>query len=255
VISRYGQNAGFTFLPAGVVYSDSCIVFPFESCAALCALQSRPHEIRARFFGSSLEDRLRYTPSDCFETFPFPDDWHTHPDLERTGADYYRYRADLMIRHDEGLTRTYNRFHDPDETDPDIATLRDLHAAMDRAVLDAYGWTDIPTDCKFLLDYAIDEEAWGTRKKPWRYRWPDEVRDEVLARLLELNAVRAAEEALIGTHAAASPPGGRGASKVRRPSGRQRSGRTHAVVESHTLWDAAFSGECGIGSDTDGSEG
>ena len=33
--------------------------------------------------------------------------------------------------------------------------------------------------------------------KPYRYRWPDEVRDEVLARLLALNAERAAEEKLI----------------------------------------------------------
>ena len=55
---------------------------------------------------------------------------------------------------------------------------------MDRAVLDAYGWTDIPTDCDFLLDYEIDEATWGRKKKPYRYRWPDPVRDEVLARLL-----------------------------------------------------------------------
>jgi len=27
----------------------------------------------------------------------------------------------------------------------------------------------------------------GKKKKPHRYRWPGEVRDEVLARLLELN--------------------------------------------------------------------
>ena len=51
--------------------------------------------------------------------------------------------------------------------------LRALHAAMDRAVLDAYGWTDIPTDCEFLLDYEIDEATWGRKKKPYRYRWPD----------------------------------------------------------------------------------
>jgi hypothetical protein len=36
------------------------------------------------------------------------------------------------------------------------------------------------------------------RKKPWRYRWPDEVRDEVLARLLKLNAERAEQEKLAG---------------------------------------------------------
>ena len=34
----------------------------------------------------------------------------------------------------------------------------------------------------------------GTKKEPFRYRWPNEVRDEVLARLLELNAERAAQE-------------------------------------------------------------
>jgi hypothetical protein len=72
---------------------------------------------------------------------------------------------------------------------------------MDRAVLDAYGWSDIPTDCDFFLDYEIDEEEWGKRKKPYHYRWPDEVRDEVLARLLELNAQRAAEEARAGAAA------------------------------------------------------
>ena len=66
---------------------------------------------------------------------------------------------------------------------------------MDRAVLDSYGWTDIPTDCDFLLDYDIDEANWGRKKKPYRYRWPDPVRDEILARLLALNAERAAEEA------------------------------------------------------------
>ena len=105
-----------------------------------------------------------------------------------------------MVKHDEGLTKTYNRFHDPNETNSDIQTLRDLHAAMDRAVLNAYGWTDISTDFEFLLDYEIDEETWGKRKKPYRYRWPEEVHDEVLTRLLDLNHRRYAEEVAAGLH-------------------------------------------------------
>ena len=36
---------------------------------------------------------------------------------------------------------------------------------MDRAVLDAYGWSDIPADCDFLLNYEIDEEEWGNKEK------------------------------------------------------------------------------------------
>ena len=195
-ISRYGQHTAFTFLPARALFSDSVIVCPFETHAAFSTLQSRPHEIWTRFFGSSMKDDLRYTPSDCFETFPFPDNWQAHPDLEAAGKAYYDHRAALMIDNNEGLTKTYNRFHNPNEDSPAIAKLRDLHAAMDRAVLNAYGWQDIPTDCEFLLDYEIDEETWGTKKKPYRYRWPNDVRDEVLARLLELNAERATEEKL-----------------------------------------------------------
>ena len=200
VISRVGQQAAFAFVSARMVFSDSLIVFPLASYAAFCALQSRPHETWARFFGSSMKDDLRYTPSDCFETFPFPENWETRAALEVAGQAYYEFRAELMLRHDEGLTKTYNRFHDPDERDSEIVKLRALHVAMDRAVFDAYGWSNISTDSEFLLDYDIDED-WGDKKKPYRYGWPDEVRDEVLARLLELNAERAKEEARSGAAA------------------------------------------------------
>ncbi len=202
VVSRVGQQAAFAFLPKGMVYAESMIVFPFETHAAFCVLQSRPHEIWARFFGSSMKDDLRYTPSDCFETFPFPEGWETHPALEAAGAAYHNFRAALVVKNDEGLTRTYNRFHDPDERDPRIHRLRELHAAMDRAALDAYGWRDVPTDCDFLLGRELDEEEGSSRRrKPWRYRWPDTVRDNVLARLLALNAERAAAERLAGAAA------------------------------------------------------
>ena len=189
----------FAFLPAGMVFAHTLAVFPLETHAAFATLQSRPHEIWARFFSSSMKDDLRYTPSDCFTTFPFPEDWEAHPIVEAVGKEYYDFRAGLMVGNNEGMTKTYNRFHDPGERDAEIQKLRELHAAMDRAVLDTYGWTDIPTECRFLLDYEIDEENWNARKKkPWRFRWPNEIHDEVLARLLELNARRAKEEALAG---------------------------------------------------------
>ena len=193
-ISRVGQRAAFTFLPNTLVYAERLIVFPLPTDAAFCVLQSRPHEIWARFFGSSLKDDLLYTPSDCFETFPFQPGWKTNGVLDAAGKAYHHHRAALMIGNNEGLTKTYNRFHDPNEMSPAIQALRDLQTAMDRAVLEAYGWSDVPTDCEFLLDYEIDEESWGTKKKPYRYRWPDEVHDEVLSRLLELNARRSEQE-------------------------------------------------------------
>ncbi len=62
----------FVALPSRWVFSHALNVYALDTLAAFCTLQSRPHEIWARFFGSSLEDRLRYNPSDCFETFALP---------------------------------------------------------------------------------------------------------------------------------------------------------------------------------------
>ena len=198
VISQVTKHMSFAFLASSMVFAHRLYIFADDRSAFFCVLQSAVHELWSRFFGSSLEDRFMYAVVDCFETFPFPQNWESCSDLEAVGKEYYEFRAALMVCNDEGMTKTYNRFHDPYENDPKIAELRRLHAAMDRAVLDAYGWTDIPTDCEFLLDYEVDEETWGRKKKPYRYRWPDPVRDEVLARLLELNAQRAAEEARSG---------------------------------------------------------
>jgi len=196
----------FAFLPSGMVYAAPHVIFPLQNYSHFACLKSYTHQIWVRFFGSSLEDRLRYTPSDCFETFPFPLDWETDPILEAAGKTYYDFRADLMVRHNEGLTDTYNRFHDPNELDPDILTLRQLHAECDRAVLDAYGWADVAIDCEFRLDYE-DEDLEGSskRKKPWRYRWPEAVHDEVLARLLKLNQERHQQE--VRGHEMAAMPG------------------------------------------------
>jgi hypothetical protein len=55
----------------------------------------------------------------------------------------------------------------------------------------------------------------GRRKLPWRYRWPDAVRDDVLARLLALNAERYAEEVAMGLHS----KGGKQAAKASRAVG------------------------------------
>jgi hypothetical protein len=198
-------------------------VFVLSSFASFGTMQSRSHELWAQLFSSTLGQTLNYSPSDCFATFPFPEDFETDPRLEAAGKAYYEFRAALMVRNNEGLTKTYNRFHDPEETSQDILKLRDLHAAMDRAVLDAYGWRDIPTACEFLLDYEEDEEDGAAadtgkgrkKRKPYRYRWPDAVRDEVLAKLLALNAERAKLEKLTGAAAAKATKGA--------PIGRTRS--------------------------------
>ena len=129
-----------------------------------------------------------------------------------------------MVKNNQGLTETYNRFHDPMERHNDIIKLRQLHQEMDAAVLKAYGWQDIPTDCDFLLDYEEEEEDNNSKKKkPWRYRWPEEIHDQVLGRLLELNKQRYQEEVLGGKLAQKKTPKSKGAKKTRKKASQENS--------------------------------
>jgi hypothetical protein len=185
----------FALLEPGFIYDQTLIVFVYSQYAAAAALQSRTHETWARFFGATLEDRGRYNIVDCFETFPFVFGFERSPGLEVAGRAYNDFRAELMVRRNEGMTKTYNRFHDRTETAGDIQRLRELHAAMDRAVLEAYGWHDLAVRAEPTF---LDETNEGDYAYQGRLFWPSDFRDEVLARLLALNAERHAEEVRLG---------------------------------------------------------
>jgi hypothetical protein len=189
----------FAFIPVDCVYDQTLVVFSLEKFSDFCMLASRAHEAWVSLVGATLEDRGRYTPSDCFRTFPFPERSEALDRLESCGSTYYRFRIDLMGTRDEGLTKLYNRFHAQGENAPDIARLRALHAEMDAAMLRAYGWDD-------LADRAapefIEQDADEGKTPKTRLDWPSDFKDEVLARLLALNATRAAEERAAGLVAA-----------------------------------------------------
>ena len=102
---------------------------------------------------------------------------------------YHEHRRHIMLTRQEGLTKTYNRFHDPDETADDIQKLRELHVEMDNAVAAAYGWTDLD------LGHGFHETKQGVR-----FTISEPARREVLARLLKLNHERYAEEVKQGLH-------------------------------------------------------
>jgi hypothetical protein len=176
-----------SFQPTNRVFSDQLLVFLVDDDAHFAVMQSRVHEPWARLLSSSLEDRLRYAPSDCFETFPFPQDDRLSVQSAVTiiGGRLYAARETQMLAAQRGLTSTYNDLKDPLCTGPRIVALRKMHEELDRAVLDAYGWTDVkvPPYCP-----ASDVEMKAVTA----------FEDEVIDRLFALNAERAKEEELLG---------------------------------------------------------
>ncbi|MBS1805501.1 MAG: N-6 DNA methylase [Acidobacteria bacterium] len=241
-ISRVSPWHAFGRIDAKTVAADSTVVVVDESYSTFAVLQSRPHEIWSRFMASSMKDDLRYTPSDCFETFPFPRGYEASPSLEEMGKAYFSLRAELMVQNDEGLTKTYNRFHDPNEDSSEFRRLRELHDVMDRAVLNAYGWDDILPVCEFFPEFDDEEdedENGRPKRKNYRYRWPDAIHDEVLARLLELNRQRAEEERPEAELQRLSWEDGATGAAAKPKRGRSKNGaKNDTIAEKPTLFNA-----------------
>jgi len=133
VVAQTSKTAAFCFVPNGYVYAMMCVVFAFEEYFALPILQSSLHYYWAYRYGSTMKTDLRYTPSDVFETFPFPNIncSATCSDLEAVGEKYHEFRRQLMLKMKLGLTKTYNQFHNPDLREflnEDIATISTLKA-------------------------------------------------------------------------------------------------------------------------------
>jgi hypothetical protein len=169
----------------------------------LGALSSRVHALWALRAGSRLGvgNDPRWTNTTCFLPFPFPAatveqrariaalaeriEAHrraqraAHPDLTLTGL----YNVLEKLRTGETLTAKEKAIHDRGL----VSVLRELHDELDRAVFAAYGWDDLAAE-------LVGRPGATTP-------WPDKpaaqaaAEEELLARLVQLNAERAAEEA------------------------------------------------------------
>ena len=180
VISLHSKHLIFAWQPQNRVFSHAVCIFSLEQDSLFSVLQSRIHEDWAWLLSSTMRDAgIRYSATDCFETFPFPDQQHLTPNspLEKIGQQLYEARAQYMVDTDQGLTKTYNALKDPSCSDPRIVQLRQLHEAMDRAVLAAYGWEDVfvPPYCPATPEEEAALEAFS---------------DEVIDRLSVLNSIK-----------------------------------------------------------------
>lgn len=183
-IAATSRTAAFGICDKNTVFSHATVVVARPNDGDFALLQSGVHEAWIRKYASSLKGDLRYTPSDCFETFPFPfPDDRQRADLDSIGKAYYAQRQSICASRNLGLTKVYNLFHDPICHDTDLSELRRLHTEMDTAAAAAYGWQDI----------ALCHDFYGEGKEA-RYTLHPDAKSEVLRRLLTLNHERHAEQ-------------------------------------------------------------
>jgi hypothetical protein len=235
-------------------FSDALFVLGTDRWDIYANVQAGLHEAWARKYSGALKQDLRYSPSDCFDTFPFPNGlWQTpSPGLAQIGERYHEHRRTLMLSLWLGLTDVYNLFHSrevdgdlakhvasrakkdprgelipeehragalaftPEQGLADILELRRLHVELDTAVRDAYGWQDLPLEHDF---YEVETLPENDRV---RYTISPAARKELLKRLLAENHRRAAAES--ATAALAPPSAKKGTKRPGRKASSDDSG-------------------------------
>jgi len=158
----------FVWVNFKILCNQGTLVFARDDDYFFGVLHSKIHELWALRQGTQLEDRPRYTPTTCFETFPFPWPPGDEPVDNRRVQAIAAAAKDLVEKRNRWLNpegaseaelkkRTLTNLYNQRPTWLDLA-----HKKLDEAVLDAYAWPH------------------------------DITNDEILERLLVLNQERAA---------------------------------------------------------------
>lgn len=208
VSARTTKHFNFSAMPTNMVFTNAAYVFTTDRWDLYAVVQSTLHEVWARKYSGALETRLRYSPSECFETFPFPKGLWKSPNstLETLGERYHEHRRALMLRLWLGLTDIYNLFHardlspamvakisgKPEEAEAGyqgILQLRQLHKELDESLLATYGWS-----AEVTLGHDFHEIETLPENDRVRYTIRPSARKDILRRLLALNHQRHAEE-------------------------------------------------------------
>lgn len=193
----------FQFVDASVLPDNMLIAIAKADAYPAGVLSSRIHVQWALAAGGRLGvgNDACYNKTRCFETFPFPDptpdqttrirdlaeqlDAHRkrqqslHADLTLTGM----YNVLEKLRAGATLTPKERSIHEQGL----VSVLRELHDALDTAVFEAYGWHDLAA--------ALVGKPGATTPLPDKPEAQAAAEEDLLRRLVELNAQRAAEEA------------------------------------------------------------
>lgn len=201
--SLTSKHRFFVQVPAHTVCDSTTVMFALKDSWQVGVLSSRIHILWALNAGGRLGvgNDSRYNKSVCFEKFPFPIATPEQQAKIRTLAEQLdAHRKRQQAEHaDLTLTGMYNTLEKirlgETLTDKDkvihqkglISILRELHDDIDRAVFEAYGWSDLAAQ--------LVGKAGATTPYPNKPEDQAAAEEELLKRLVDLNTQRANDEA------------------------------------------------------------
>ena len=137
VCSRVTKRPVFAFVHSSIRPGDALQVFIFQDDYSFGILQSHTHWLWFTTKCSKLAERFRYTPPSVFDTFPWPQTATVKQidAVAEAARELRRVRAEALPKIKGGLRALYRTLELPGAN-----PLKDAHAALDAAVLTAYGF-------------------------------------------------------------------------------------------------------------------
>lgn len=188
---------------SNAVFSDTVVVFLRDDRDFFALLNSTLFSVWAAQMSSRMGMTMRFSPTDCVETFPIKT--LRSDELGQLADRYDVLRKKIMNAECVGITELYNRFHNNLENAQIYDSLRLLQCEIDRSIARAYSWEDLD------LGHGFHEVPYLPENDRIRFTISEAARVEVLRRLLVLNKQRYEEEVEAGLHSDARPRKAKGA--------------------------------------------
>jgi hypothetical protein len=217
VTAETAKHRIFLFLSCEILPDNRLVTITLDDAYFLGVLSSLIHVTWSLAAGGTLEDRPVYQKSICFDKFPFPNPTPVQKqEIRELGEKLDAHRKRVQAQYpDVTITGIYNLleklragqpFTDKDREYNDkalVSTLKQIHDELDAAVLDAYRWSHDISDEEILerlvalnAERAEEERNGLIRWLRPEYQAPDEVgRQQVIAGVIEPEEVTVAPAA------------------------------------------------------------
>lgn len=156
-VPRVSKWAIFIPFQSTWLAGDKSVVVATDDFYILGILTSQMHRLWMHAQSSTLKADIAYTPSTCFDTFPFPQHCleKTKTEIRAAMQSLHNYRTEEMECRHWGITQLYNHsFAEP------TSQLAQLHNQLDYLAYQAYDIKPHQDPLKFLLDlnFAITQQ-------------------------------------------------------------------------------------------------
>ncbi|WP_410210820.1 DNA methyltransferase [Aquirhabdus sp.] len=161
--------------------SDAVVIFATDKYAMFGVLQSIFHQIWAERFSTTMKNDLRYSISDSFDNFPFPNSNEMEL-IEYHSKAYYLARKRILDKQNLSLRELQKKADDEACSEIFVQEFRDLTITLNKHVAKAYGFENID------LEFSFRNAGW-LPQNPHCFTISMLTRDEIIKRLLERHSM------------------------------------------------------------------